>query len=114
MSIQIIHSDTYPAISPKNFRYKGEIALITGTYFSKRYCIDCIGAGRGIGKSIALSFAESGADVALLSRTKSELEQVATQCEKFGVKTIIVTADATNEEQVIKAVKRVPQSKRGN
>ena len=31
-----LYSDTYPAISPKNFSFKGEVALITGTYRSTK------------------------------------------------------------------------------
>src|SRR4051794_24673633 len=35
------------------------------------------GAGRGIGRSIALALAAAGADVALSARSRDELEQVA-------------------------------------
>jgi short-subunit dehydrogenase len=65
------------------------------------------GAGRGIGKATAIAFAETGADVALLSRTKSELDKTAAECEKFGVKTLVVPADMTNEEEVNEAVIKV-------
>ncbi len=36
------------------------------------------GAGRGIGRSIALALANAGADVAVTARTTSELEQLVT------------------------------------
>jgi short-subunit dehydrogenase len=42
-----------------------------------------------------------------LSRTKSELEETAAECKKFGVKTIVLPVDMTNEEQVNEAVKKV-------
>jgi short-subunit dehydrogenase len=70
-----------------------------------------VGAGRGIGRATALAFAQTGADVALLSRTKSELDATAAECEKFGVKTLVVPADMTNEEQVNDAVKKVTLNK---
>lgn len=38
-----------------------------------------VGAGRGIGQSIALAFAEGGAQVAIASRTKAELDETAAQ-----------------------------------
>ena len=42
------------------------------------------GAGRGIGKAIALAAAEYGADVALGSRTVSECEATAAECRALG------------------------------
>jgi NAD(P)-dependent dehydrogenase (short-subunit alcohol dehydrogenase family) len=100
-----IHDDTYPAIASHNFSFKDEVALITGTYQCER--VNEIGAGRGIGKATALAFAERGAHVALLSRTRAELEQTAAECDKFGIKTLVVPADMTDEDQVNEAVKKV-------
>lgn len=45
--------------------------------------------------------------MALLSRTKSELEKTAEECKQFGVKTIVLPVDMTNEEQVNSAVAKV-------
>jgi short-subunit dehydrogenase len=42
-----------------------------------------------------------------LSRTKTELEETAAECEKFGVKTVVLPADMTDEEQVNAAVAKV-------
>ncbi|HPG39999.1 MAG TPA: SDR family oxidoreductase [bacterium] len=42
------------------------------------------GAGRGIGKAIALAFAQAGADVILVSRTATELQKVADEIAGFG------------------------------
>ena len=53
------------------------------------------GAGRGIGKSIALACAEAGADVALGSRTLSEIEQVAEQIRQTGQRAEAWSLDVT-------------------
>ena len=42
-----------------------------------------------------------------MSRTKAELEKTAAECEKFGVKTVVLPADMTNEEEVNAAVAKV-------
>jgi glucose 1-dehydrogenase len=63
------------------FNLKGKTALVTGS-------------SQGIGKGIALAFAEFGADVVLQYRNgRKEAEQVARQIRKFGGKVFIVQAD---------------------
>src|SRR5579864_6249158 len=58
------------------------------------------GAGRGIGRSIALALAEAGADVAVTARTASELEQLVTQIQAMGCKSLSIACDVTSPEQV--------------
>ncbi|WP_417350235.1 3-ketoacyl-ACP reductase [Flavobacterium alkalisoli] len=65
------------------------------------------GAGKGIGKAVAIALAAEGVNVALLARTKTDLEQVAKEIEPYGVKTVIVTADIANIESVNQAVNTV-------
>src|SRR5690606_31620371 len=65
------------------------------------------GAGKGIGKAVALALAAQGVNVALLARTKTDLEQVAKEIEPYGVKTVIVTADIADIESVNQAVNTV-------
>ncbi|WP_417355594.1 3-ketoacyl-ACP reductase [Flavobacterium sp.] len=65
------------------------------------------GAGKGIGKAVALALAAEGVNVALLARTKTDLEQVAKEIEPYGVKTIVVTADIADIESVNQAVNTV-------
>ena len=53
------------------------------------------GAGRGIGRSIALRFAEEGARVALVARTGVEIEETARQIEAAGGRSLALPADIT-------------------
>jgi NAD(P)-dependent dehydrogenase (short-subunit alcohol dehydrogenase family) len=53
------------------------------------------GAGRGIGRSIALRFAEEGGRVALVARTTADLEETARQIGSLGGKSAILPADIT-------------------
>lgn len=58
------------------------------------------GAGRGIGRAIALAFAREGADLALAARTAAELEAVAEEARRFGSRALVVPTDVTCEQQV--------------
>ncbi len=61
-------------------------------------------SGRGIGRAIALALAQSGAHVALLSRTKSDLDEVADIIKtKFNRKALVFAVDATDNSAVAKA-----------
>ncbi len=52
------------------------------------------GGGRGIGRAVALALAAEGADVAVASRTASELESVRAEIESLGRRGQAVTYDA--------------------
>jgi NAD(P)-dependent dehydrogenase (short-subunit alcohol dehydrogenase family) len=58
------------------------------------------GAGRGIGRSIALALAEAGADVAVTARSDAELERLASEIESLGRRSIFVPCDVTDAQQV--------------
>lgn len=73
---------------------KNKVALVTG-------------AGKGIGKAIALALASEGVHVALLSRTEKDLLSVATEINKLGVNSTIITADVSKIEEVNAAVNKV-------
>lgn len=63
----------------------GKIAVVTG-------------AGRGIGRSIAITFARAGADIAICSRTADELESTRGVVEELGVRCIAGAKDLTDPE----------------
>ncbi len=73
-----------------SFRLDGKTAVITG-------------AGRGIGRALALGLAESGADVILVARSKAELDEVAKIARAMGRKALTIEADLTDKANVGKA-----------
>ncbi len=58
------------------------------------------GAGRGIGRAIALKFAAEGADVACVSRTAENSEKVAGEVRALGRKAWAVAVDVTDAAAV--------------
>jgi 2-hydroxycyclohexanecarboxyl-CoA dehydrogenase len=63
-------------------KFRGRTVLVTG-------------AGRGIGRSIAIRFAEEGARVALVARTASELGETARLVREAGSQALAIPADVT-------------------
>ncbi len=62
------------------------------------------GASRGIGRAIALTLAEAGADVALVSRSAESLAQVAKEIEDHGRAAHVIPCDVTDRDAVAGAV----------
>jgi len=68
------------------------------------------GAGRGIGRAIAESFAAQGCAIAAAARTRTEVESVATQIRDAGGKAIALACDVTDPDQVQRAVNETHDS----
>ena len=68
------------------------------------------GAGKGIGKALAIALAKEGVNVALLARTSSDLQAVADEVENEGVKAVIITADVSDINSVNKGVESAMSS----
>lgn len=62
------------------------------------------GGGRGIGRAIADRFAQAGADVAVVARTESELDEVVGLVESHDASGLAVTADLREESAVERTV----------
>ena len=70
-----------------SFRLDGQVAVITG-------------AGKGIGRGIALCIAEAGADVVLASRSADDLGKVADEVAALGRRALVVPTDVTVGDQL--------------
>lgn len=64
------------------------------------------GAGRGIGRSIALTFAREGADLTIASRTAAELKTLAEEIRALGRAVLVQVADVSRQDQVQRLVER--------
>lgn len=60
------------------------------------------GAGRGIGRAIAITFAKNGANLAICARSENELDEVRTTIEALGVNCVSCILDVTDESSVSK------------
>jgi 3-oxoacyl-[acyl-carrier protein] reductase len=70
-------------------------------------CVLITGAGRGIGKRLALGFAADGARVGLLSRSEAELDLAKLEIEQAGGTALRIRADVRNAEEMMRAVERL-------
>ncbi len=67
------------------------------------------GAGRGIGRAIAIAMAREGAKVALTGRDTSKLEQVAGEIQLAGGQAAVWRMDVSNEAEVEAAVGKISE-----
>ena len=72
----------------------GQVAIITG-------------AGRGIGRAIALAYAREGARLALAARNEAELEETAAAVSELGGEAITVRTDVTSQIATERLARRV-------
>jgi 2-dehydro-3-deoxy-D-gluconate 5-dehydrogenase len=77
-----------------SFRLDGRVAVVTG-------------AGKGIGEGIAVGLAEAGADVALVARTRADLERVAETIRAVGRRALVVPCDVADVAAIPVAVRQV-------
>lgn len=64
------------------------------------------GAGKGIGKAIALALAKEGVNIILVARTQEEIDSVAAKVRSLRVKALAITADVADINSVNSAVEK--------
>jgi len=83
-------------IGGKTMKLAGKVALVTG-------------AKDGIGKAVALAFANEGADIGLASRSITREDEVVREIEALGRKTCVVNVDVANKESVMAMVQKIKE-----
>lgn len=64
------------------------------------------GAGKGIGKAIAIALAKEGVNVILVSRTQTDVDQLAIETSNLGVKSLALSADVSDINAINNAVEK--------
>lgn len=64
------------------------------------------GAGRGIGRAIALTLAQQGADVAVVDLNQADVENVAAEIEQLGRRSLALTGSVSNAADVEDFIKK--------
>ena len=64
------------------------------------------GAGKGIGKAIAIALAKEGVNVILVSRTQADVDQLAAETTALGVKSLALSADVSDINSINSAVEK--------
>ena len=80
-------------MSIDRFSLTGKIALVTG-------------ASRGIGRAIAIGFAEAGADVAVAARSEDDLETLAKEIDAVGRRALVVPTDVRDRAAIEAMIER--------
>ena len=74
-------------------KLKGKVAIITG-------------GGSGLGREVALAYAQEGASLVLTSNSREQIEHVAEECHALGVPALPVYADVSVPDDVAAMVER--------
>jgi NAD(P)-dependent dehydrogenase (short-subunit alcohol dehydrogenase family) len=76
-----------------SFIFEQKVALITG-------------AGQGMGKAVAITLGQQGAQIAVNDRNKDATEETASELQKLGIQAIAVPADVTQKSDVLNMIQK--------
>src|SRR5690625_4545818 len=79
------------------FSLEGKTAIVTG-------------AGRGIGKSVALGLADAGSNIVICRRTTTELTDVANEIQKKGREVLVIPCDVSNTDDINNVIQKSIES----
>lgn len=66
-----------------------------------------IGAGQGLGKSLASKFGTQGYQIALVARNENHLNQIADELAQQGIQTLTYPADVADEQSLAQALTQI-------
>ena len=72
---------------------KGEVTVVTG-------------AGRGLGRIMALALAQAGSDLVLVARHQEEIDRTAKEVQSIGANVQTVQADVTRQDEIARMVQK--------
>ena len=75
------------AAAERSMSLEGQVAIVTGS-------------GRGIGRAIALAYAQAGADVVVTARSQEQIDAVCEEIIEAGGTAVAIRADVTNRNDV--------------
>ncbi|KQL54277.1 3-ketoacyl-ACP reductase [Heyndrickxia shackletonii] len=75
---------------------EGKVAFVTG-------------AGKGIGRAVAVALAKEGVHVGLMARTEETLIEAANEITGLGVKAAFASVDVSSQDQVEQAIKKLTE-----
>ncbi len=84
-------------LSPVEINLNGQVAIVTG-------------GGGGIGRAIALTLAQAGADIVILDIVPERCDEVAARVHELGRKALPLPTDVADTEQVRRAVEQAEQT----
>lgn len=83
-------------MSKASINLEGKLAIVTG-------------GGAGIGRAIALGFAEQGADIAVLERIPERCEEVSAAVEALGQRCLALPVDVSDSEAAEAAIAKIAE-----